>query len=302
MVTQKISVIIPTFNRKILLLRAINSVINQSMKPFEIIIVDDNSNFDVKSYIYDNIKTTVTIKIIINDTNKGGAQSRNIGVNNAKGNYIAFLDSDDYWSDRKIESVINFLNRNEADLIYSDQWVVDKNGNKHISHKKMINSNLWENLLNGWTAPNTSTLIFKRESFLALKGFDSNLSSCQDHDLWMRIAQNKLNVKFVNERLSYFTDNDDIRISYTLNKRLPGGLTFLKKWEKHINNSKGPIFFWLFKSNYIVLLVYPLIGQLIKKNKYMLSIHLFIRYLSLNPAFYKKVILKSYRTLFHKNR
>ena len=100
-----ISVIIPVFNRVKLIARCINSVINQTYPVNEIIVVDDGSNDGT----YDLIRTYFPQVISIYQENKGVSNARNVGIQAAKGKWIAFLDSDDEWLPNKIEKQISFI-------------------------------------------------------------------------------------------------------------------------------------------------------------------------------------------------
>ena len=93
-----VSVIIPTYNRAHLVGRAIKSVLNQTYRDFEIIVVDDGSTDNTKDIIKEFQKKDKRIKYIPYEKNKGGSAARNTGIKAAKGEYIAFLDSDDEWA------------------------------------------------------------------------------------------------------------------------------------------------------------------------------------------------------------
>ena len=104
----KISVIIPTYNRADLVQRAIKSVLNQTKKPNEIIVVDDGSTDNTKQ-----ILKNYPVKILY-QKNKGVSSARNIGIKNAKYEFIAFLDSDDEWIEEKLEEQIKLHKRTKA--------------------------------------------------------------------------------------------------------------------------------------------------------------------------------------------
>jgi len=109
--SKKISVIIPFFDETNLLTRAINSVLHQTYKNFEIIIINDNP--DKKSEILEIKKkfNNKLIKYIFNKRNIGAGLSRNKGIMVAKGKYIAFLDSDDFWNKNKLSNQINYMKK-----------------------------------------------------------------------------------------------------------------------------------------------------------------------------------------------
>ena len=92
-----VSVIMPYYNKKNYFLKSINSVLQQTYINLEILIIYDDQNRDDLAYIEDCIKNDLRVKIIFNDGNKGVAYSRNKAISKAQGEYIAFLDCDDYW-------------------------------------------------------------------------------------------------------------------------------------------------------------------------------------------------------------
>ena len=113
------------------------------------------------------------------------------------------MDSDDYWLPQKIEKQMHIFNIfSDVSLVSCDLYEVGKYGNYIKSSRRLFEKNIWSHLVDGWANfPNTSSLLFKKYIFIKLGGFDSSLTSCQDHDLWMRIGQNGIKVKYVFENL-----------------------------------------------------------------------------------------------------
>jgi len=108
-----VSVIIPTYNRAHLVGRSIQSVINQTYQDFEIIVVDDGSTDNTEDIIKEFQKKDKRIKHIKHNKNKGGSAARNTGIRAARGEYIAFLDSDDEWMPTKLEKQTSYFNHLE---------------------------------------------------------------------------------------------------------------------------------------------------------------------------------------------
>ncbi|MBN2214921.1 MAG: glycosyltransferase family 2 protein [Bacteroidales bacterium] len=284
----KVSVIIPTYNRKEELLRAINSVLEQTYNYYEIIVVDDNSNFSVKDFLIKYLSES--FRIIRNERNLGPSSSRNIGVNNATGVLVAFLDSDDYWDKEKLKKQIQLFNNDPSiGLIYCDQWIVDNKNNIIPSRKKIITDNLWDNLLNWWTSPNTSTLMFRKDVFISLGGFDNRLMNCEDHDLWMNVAKNNIIFKGINEQLSYFNQSNSERLTFDYKRRFDGVKKFLSKWKGDIINSKGIMHFLWFKNIYKLNAALPIFMILLRKRQFKNALIVFVKNLLCNPFFYSHV-------------
>ena len=112
----KISVVIPTYNRAQTIMRAINSVLSQTLPAFEILVVDDGSSDGTKELLqahgFFNKKTKALEKKYLVQENSGVSSARNLGIKNANGDFIAFLDSDDAWSKRKLERQFAVLKEN----------------------------------------------------------------------------------------------------------------------------------------------------------------------------------------------
>jgi len=191
-----VSVIIPTYNRANLIGRAIQSVLNQTYKDFELIIVDDGSTDNTKEVIKEFQKKDKKINYIRHEKNKGGSAARNTGIKLARGAYIAFLDSDDEWLPEKLERQIKAFEESgsQVGVIYTEFAVVSTNGksmrerNKNLRYQGLRGSILEELLISNCVGT-TSTVMVKRECFKEVGGFDEALWSCQDWDLWLRLAK-----------------------------------------------------------------------------------------------------------------
>ena len=115
-----VSVIIPYFNKKSSIKDTVNSVLNQTFKNFEIIIIYDDENLSDYDYLMDEFKNKKNIKIFKNIKNIGAGLSRNIGIKKSNGEIIAFLDSDDIWLPNKLEDQLNFMIKNNYDFTFSN--------------------------------------------------------------------------------------------------------------------------------------------------------------------------------------
>ena len=125
----KVSIITPLYNSKKLVEDTIKSVIFQSYENWEMIIVDDCSKDNGTKIVEDFAKTDKRIKLIKLPKNSGGAVARNRAIKEAKGKYIAFLDSDDLWHPEKLEKQVKFMEENNYDFTYTWYEKMDEDGN-----------------------------------------------------------------------------------------------------------------------------------------------------------------------------
>ena len=195
----KISVIIPTYNRKKTLARAIQSVINQSLSPFEILIIDDGSNVGTEEWVKDNFQN---IKYIYQN-NRGVSSARNIGIENANGDWVAFLDSDDEWLPNKLDEQVKAIDSNPEIKFFHTNEIWIRNGvrvNQMKKHKK-YGGYIFEKCLDICRVSPSSVLI-QKEVFDNIGVFDESLRVCEDYDLWLRITS-KYPVVFLDVPLIY---------------------------------------------------------------------------------------------------
>lgn len=208
-----VSVIIPNYKRIKELNRSLESVINQSYKNLEIIVIDDNS----PNYLFIeellNSFNDIRIKLIKHKINKGGAAARNTGILNAKGKYIAFLDSDDSWHTEKIEKQYSIAEQYEFCLIYCRSNVISRN-KKYIAPKNSIsNSEALSNYLfvnNGFLQ--TSSIFISTE--IAKKClFDESFSRHQDYDFLFKVENKKIPIIMIHEVLTTIYWNNGVMLS-----------------------------------------------------------------------------------------
>ena len=216
----KVSVIIPTKNRKDALLRSLRSVYKQTLSPYEVIVVDDGSSVD-NTHIYK--KQFPQIKIIKNSVSKGGAVARNQGAEKATGEYLAFLDSDDEWLPNHLSHRIDVVKSQNADGIFGTFILVKGNDQKPISFKLNKSRNK-QNIGNFILSEDrfdarTSSFFFKRNAFLEIK-FDENLKKHQDWDLAINFDKKYRFILDTSPTLKIYVDQKEARMSQKLQHNL----------------------------------------------------------------------------------
>lgn len=193
----KISVVIPTYNRIALVERAIDSVLMQSIKPFDIIVVDDGSDDGTSEMIQKKYRSIN----LVQQQNSGVSAARNNGIKHAKGDWIALLDSDDEWTEKKLENQANRLIKNpDYHFCHTNEiWI--RNGvrvNQKKRHQK-YGGYIFDKCLDICRISPSSTL-FKKNILEHVGWFDTQLPVCEDYDLWLRITAD-YKILFVDEPL-----------------------------------------------------------------------------------------------------
>lgn len=128
-----VSIVVPVYNCEKFIKQTINTVKKQTYNNWELLLVNDYSTDRSKELIINEIKDDDRIKLLELEKNSGAAMTRNKGIENAKGKYIAFLDADDLWNEEKLEKQIRFMQDNEYEFTFTGYEFVDENG---IGNKK----------------------------------------------------------------------------------------------------------------------------------------------------------------------
>ena len=173
---KKVVIILPNFNSFQFVAETVNSIINQTYKNWNLIIVDDSSDFKTVK-ILKKFKSNKKIKIIFLKKNHGAGYCRNQALKLSKSYYVAFIDSDDTWDKSKLTKQINFMERNKISFSYTNYkaFYQSKNKIKKIKIKKKINFNYFINN----TSIATSTMIVERKKIKNIKFSDTKI--CEDY-------------------------------------------------------------------------------------------------------------------------
>jgi len=182
----EVSVIIPTYNRSERLVRAVQSVLDQSFRDLEILVVDDGSTDDTEAHL---VPYGTSITYMRQGVNRGVSAARNRGIEHANGTWIAFLDSDDYWLKEKLHVQMEFLHRTPNAVACQTEEIWIRRGrrvNPKKIHKKPSGEIFQQSLQLCLVSP--SSVILKRSVFDVIGVFDETLEAAEDYDLWLRIS------------------------------------------------------------------------------------------------------------------
>jgi glycosyltransferase involved in cell wall biosynthesis len=289
--TNLVTVCITTHNRKELLPLTLNSILNQTYKNIEIIIVDDFSNDGTKELIENELlKLDDRIRFIRHEENKGLAAGRNTAVFNAKGKYFTFCDDDDEWMSNFVEEFVKESSK------YDDNWCFscfNFTGNKN---NYTFEGTLKQAIINGLTPPVASQ--FYHTNTLKKIGGYNNLSSGVDHDLWLTLSFNNIKLKVIPKELStpnrFSTEHS--RMTNTFDKRVEGINTSLEYWKVNITQHFGINFFNHFRREY----TYYNFRNFLKKSITDKNIILFVKVV--NYGISKRIVFKLFSELLILNK
>tara|TARA_B100000131_G_scaffold316221_1_gene355942 strand:+ start:1444 stop:2316 length:873 start_codon:yes stop_codon:yes gene_type:complete len=235
-----VSIVIPTYQRCNRLKKALKSVLSQTYKDYEVLIVDDGSYDGTKEMVMNLNDSRISYNW---QNNSGGpAKPRNEGIKTAKGEWIAFLDSDDWWLPGKLKNCLSKIN-DDIDLIYHD-LIVERNHKTFFKGKKLKSRQLKKPilkdlLLNGNVISNSSVIV--RKKLLVEAGYIDEreaLIAVEDYHIWLKIA--KLTDRFLHvpESLGYYLENNE---GISKKDMSVPSKNAVREFQKYLNNKENLI-------------------------------------------------------------
>ena len=237
-----ISAIITTYHRDCKYIkRAIESILAQTVSIDDIIIIDDNENNSIFTVALKQlVQEYPQIRYIKQNGNKGAQQARNLGIQNAVGNYIAFLDDDDEWLPKKTELELRIFNceKDNTALVFCNGYKVDESiGVREPYFPETILEPSFNDMLIRDRIGSTSNPLIRKSALVDIGGFDERLLARQDYDCWLRIS-NKYKIRGVNLPLFVHYMHDGEQISKNYKKAYIGYLLIYRKNRRAIIKNK----------------------------------------------------------------
>ena len=192
-----ISIVIPYYKKKIYIDQTINSIIKQSYKNFELILIYDDPDKSDLEYIKKILKNIKRKKIIINNTNIGAGLSRNLGILKSKGKYISFIDSDDIWKKDKLKNQLLFMLDNKIEFCFTSYSIMNKKNTiiKFIKAKKNIGyKDLIKSCDIGLSTVMLKTRLLKKIKFTKIK-------TKEDYILWLKLSKKNVKMMGLDQKL-----------------------------------------------------------------------------------------------------
>ncbi len=210
-----VSVIIPTHNRPELLVRAVKSVKRQTYPNIEVIIIDDAND----SRVFDLYTNDETVKLLVNETNRGGCYSRNRGIAKSKGKYINFLDDDDILYPTKIEKQVALFAKNPHQIERLGFVVCHTNDGRmgfNVIKYNKVRGDIHKRLLEKFLIDGIETVLYKKEALQKVNGFDEEMISNHEYDLQIRLSE-FYEVDYVDEVLTEeFQSTGQISVNFDM--------------------------------------------------------------------------------------
>jgi glycosyltransferase involved in cell wall biosynthesis len=230
-----VSVILPTHNRTKFLRHAIKSVLAQTERNIELIVVDDASTDETNVVLNQLACIDTRIKILRNPESLGGGGARNVGIAASSGEWVAFLDDDDEWVATKLRTQLDELTANSATVACSCSYKLyySSGSSKVVDPPENITLN---QLLRGNYLGGASMCMCSREALLGIGGFDEKFRSGQDWDFWVRLRQAG-DIVVCKEPLVEYRNHDGVRISNNMDAQYMGARRFYFKHRKIMDES-----------------------------------------------------------------
>ena len=224
-----ISIIIPYYRKRKHFKETIKSILNQTYKNYEVVVIYDDTCFDELSFVKDVLKKIKSKKIIINNKNYGAGISRNIGVKQARGVYIAFCDADDTWQKKKLNIQIDFMLKNKLMISHTNYFVINEKS-KVIGKFNIKNKLSYNDLLKSCDI-GLSTVIARKK--LLQENKFSKLKTKEDYLLWLKIVKKIKFIYGIKQNLTSWRKNKKSLSSSVIQKFLDS----YRLYRSYLNNN-----------------------------------------------------------------
>ena len=285
------SIVVTTFNSINYIDKTIKSILKQNYSNYEILLIDDCSHDNTVKFVKE--KYNHKVKIFSTEKNFGGpGKSRNIGIEKSKGNWISFLDADDFWFQNRLYHFYDLIIKNpKYEVFCSNEILINKNVKKKIkiTHGP-YSKNFFEDLLLKGNKLSPSSTVIKKE-FLIKKNifFDINqdLIGVEDYDFWLNLSKNKAKFFFTSKILNAYVIHGQ-NITNNSKTHLKNTIHVIEKNFKYLNSIDKKIYqnrLFEVKFSYIL-------RQLLAKKNILYNIIKFLVYIINNPISSVKFIFK----------
>jgi teichuronic acid biosynthesis glycosyltransferase TuaG len=227
--SNRVSIIIPYYRKRKYFKETIKSILNQTYKNYEVVVIYDDICFNELAFVKDVLKKIKIKKLIINNKNYGAGISRNKGIMQASGKYVAFCDADDTWKKKKLNTQINFMLKNKLMISHTNYFVINEKS-KVIGKFNIKNKLSYNDLLKSCDI-GLSTVI-ARKKLLQNNKFNT-LKTKEDYFLWLKIVKKIKFIYGINQQLTSWRKNKNSLSSPVIQKFLDS----YRLYRLHLNNN-----------------------------------------------------------------
>ena len=236
-----VSVIIPVYNRARKIMGAVKSIQQQTYTNFEIVVVDDSSTDNTVAVVEEIAKQDVRVRLVSQRPNKGAQAARNVGIHASRGEWIAFLDSDDEWLPRSLELRLGVATKENVLVVHSDCQMIEPDGSMRQYHLAAVSGEVYKKLLQG-EGPMFQGLLVSKKALERINYLDESIVAFQEWDTSIRLAK-YYRFGFVAEPTFIY----DCRGTDTISKQIRrGGVGYEQIIKKH-----GSAMFWSIGPSYL---------------------------------------------------
>ena len=239
-----VSIIIPYYKKRRYITDTLKSVLKQTYKNFEIIIIYDDDDKDELKFIKKLVKIDKRIILMINKKSLGAGLSRNKGIKKSKGRYVSFIDADDLWKKNKLELQIKFMKEKNLLISHTDYEIID-NENNILNYRTARNFNSISDLLKSCDIGLSSVIVEKE---ILTKGcLFVNLKTKEDFVLWLKILKKNIKIGGLQKNLMYWRKLSN-SLSSSIIQRIKDGYSVYNKFMK-FNLFRSLFFLFLLSIN-----------------------------------------------------
>ncbi len=229
----KFTVVIPSFNRRKTIMRAINSVLNQTYTSIQLIVVDDGSEDGTDTFIKEHVNDKRLSYYMKN--HEGAQQARNFGLEHADGDFVLFLDSDDELMPTCIEEMYNcFSLDKDLGAVYVLTGLRSTDGELKIARNDYLEGNVYKEVLQQGYLTSTSFISMRREIFQKIGSWDCSFPACQDDDMCFRIAKH-YKIALIKKVLGIYGMDTENHIGHNSTRVAMGWWILWKKYAEDIS-------------------------------------------------------------------
>jgi glycosyltransferase involved in cell wall biosynthesis len=234
-----VTAVVTTFDRPSMAKRAVQSVLAQTYELVEVVVVEDGSRNGIDRWL-EEMKLQ-RVRYFRHERNRGLAATRNTGIKNARGDYIAFLDDDDEWLPEKLARQVNQLRRegDSCGVVYCGALLLSEEGEVVGQNRPKLCGDIRSAIREKGLFTVPSSCVFRRAALDRVGGYDETLPSHIDHDIWLQLAREGYACSFVDECLVKVHQHHEQKMTDDASSRVEATRLFCTKWEDYLETWFG---------------------------------------------------------------